>query len=80
MINAGAYTHTSIALRDAISGSGAAAVEVHISNVYAREPFRHHSILAPVCVGVICGFGVVSYHLGLDAVASVLRERAKPKH
>ena len=80
VINAGAYTHTSIALRDAISGSGAVAVEVHISNVYAREPFRHHSMLAPVCVGVICGFGVASYHLGLDAVASVLRERAKPKH
>ena len=80
VINAGAYTHTSIALRDAIAGSGALAVEVHISNVYAREPFRHHSMLAPVCVGVICGFGVVSYHLGLDAVSSVLRERAKPKH
>ena len=80
VLNAGAYTHTSVALRDAIAGSGAAAVEVHISNVYAREPFRHHSMLAPVCVGVICGFGIVSYHLGLDAVASVLRERAKPKH
>jgi 3-dehydroquinate dehydratase-2 len=80
VINAGAYTHTSVALRDAISGSGAATVEVHISNVYAREPFRHHSMLAPVCVGVICGFGAASYHLGMDAVASVLRERAKPKH
>jgi len=80
VINAGAYTHTSVALRDAISGSGAATVEVHISNVYARERFRHHSTLAPVCLGGICGFGIVSYHLGLDAVASVLRERAKPKH
>lgn len=79
VINAGAYTHSSIALRDAILGSGAAAVEIHISNVYAREPFRHRSMLAPVCAGVICGFGAMSYHLGLDAVLSVLRDRAKPK-
>jgi 3-dehydroquinate dehydratase-2 len=80
VINAGAYTHTSIALRDAISGSGAVTVEVHISNVYARDTFRHRSMLAPVCAGMICGFGVMSYHLGVDAVLALLRERAKPKH
>jgi len=57
VINAGAYTHTSLALRDAIGGSGAVTVEVHISNVYAREAFRHKSMIAPVCAGVICGSG-----------------------
>src|SRR5215216_5110682 len=75
VINAGAYTHTSLALRDAIGGSGAVTVEVHISNVYAREAFRHKSMIAPVCAGVICGFGPMSYALGLDAVISILRER-----
>ena len=75
VINAGAYTHTSVALRDAIAGSGAVTVEVHISNVYAREPFRHRSMIAPVCAGVICGFGPRSYSLGLDAVIAILRDR-----
>jgi 3-dehydroquinate dehydratase-2 len=76
VINAGAYTHTSVALRDAIAGSGAAAVEVHLSNVHAREAFRHHSYIAPVCAGVICGFGPQSYLLGFEAVLAVLQQRA----
>ena len=77
VINAGAYTHTSIALRDAIAGSGAPAVEIHLSNVHAREGFRHHSLIAPVCMGVIAGFGPQSYLLGLDAITQALRERAQ---
>jgi 3-dehydroquinate dehydratase II len=80
VVNAGAYTHTSVALRDAIAGSGAPTVEIHLSNVYARESFRHRSLLAPVCIGVICGFGPASYALGFDALVPVLRERAKPNN
>ena len=75
LINAGAYTHTSIALRDAITGSGATAVEIHLSNVYAREDFRHKSIIAPVCRGVICGFGTASYLLGFEAILPLLRRK-----
>lgn len=75
IINAGAYTHTSVALRDAIKGSEALAIEVHISNVHAREDFRHHSYMAPVCVGVICGFGVTSYDLAFDAIVPLLHKR-----
>lgn len=77
VINAGAYTHTSIALRDAIAGSGAPTVEIHLSNVHAREGFRHRSLIAPVSVGVICGFGSMSYLLGLEAVHRVMAERAQ---
>jgi len=76
VINAGAYTHTSVALRDAIRGTDALAIEVHVSNVHAREEFRHHSYMAPVCVGVICGFGVASYDLAFDAIVPLLQKRA----
>ncbi|MET3927122.1 type II 3-dehydroquinate dehydratase [Devosia sp. 2618] len=68
ILNAGALTHISIALRDAIAGADVTAIEVHITNVHAREEFRHRSVIAPVCEGVICGFGFRSYNLALDAL------------
>ncbi len=68
ILNAGGYTHTSVAIRDAIRAVPAPVVEVHISNVYAREDFRHHSMLSPVCRGVIAGFGLDSYRLALEAL------------
>lgn len=69
--NAGAYTHTSIALQDAIRAISIPVIEVHISNVHAREEFRHHSMIAPACKGVICGFGPTSYILALHALKSI---------
>lgn len=73
VVNAGAYTHTSIALRDALAGAGRPFVEVHLSNLQAREPFRHDSLLAPKAVGAIMGFGVDSYVLGLRGLVAHLR-------
>ncbi len=67
VLNAAAYTHTSIALRDAISAVGLPTIEIHLSNVHAREEFRHRSLIAPVCRGQITGFGVNSYLLALEA-------------
>ena len=70
ILNAGAYTHTSIAIHDAIKGSGARVIEVHLSNVHARESFRHHSHISAVAAGVIVGFGPLSYELALEALLS----------
>lgn len=72
LLNAGAYTHTSIALHDAIRATGVDLVEVHLSNVFARETFRHHSFISPVAKGVICGFGAQSYELAFDALLPYL--------
>lgn len=73
LVNAGAYTHTSIALRDALVGVGRPFVEVHLSNVFAREPFRHHSVLSDRAVGLVAGFGADSYLLALRALVAHLR-------
>ncbi len=69
VLNAGAYTHTSVALRDAIAGTGLPVVEVHVSNVHAREPFRHASYLSPVAAGLVVGFGVDGYPLAIAGLA-----------
>ncbi len=74
IINAGAYTHTSVALRDAIAAVNLPTVEVHLSNIYRREDFRHHSYIAPVAIGQISGFGAKSYLLGLQALVDLLRQ------
>jgi 3-dehydroquinate dehydratase II len=80
VINAGAYTHTSVALRDALVGVGKPFVEVHLSNVFAREPFRQHSYLSDRAVGLVAGFGVESYLLGLRALLAHLREAGRDIH
>ncbi len=71
VLNAAAYTHTSVALRDAIAAVGIPTIEIHLSNVHAREEFRHRSVIAPVCVGQITGFGANSYLLAMEAAVSV---------
>ena len=75
VINAGAYTHTSVALRDAIAAVNLPTVEVHLSNIYRREDFRHHSYIAPVVIGQISGFGAQSYLLGLQALVYYIRSQ-----
>ena len=74
MINAGAYSHYSLAIADALRATPAPAVEVHLSNVYSRELERHHSAIAPACVGVIAGFGLDSYRLAVEALDSMLND------
>ncbi len=76
LVNAAALTHTSVALRDALAGSGRPFVEVHLSNVFAREPFRHTSLLSDLAIGVIAGFRASSYLFGLDALIQHLRGSA----
>lgn len=73
ILNAAAYTHTSIALHDAVAAINTPVVEVHLSNVFAREEYRHHSYISDVAAGVICGFGATGYMLAVDAIASMLR-------
>jgi len=75
LINPAAYSHTSIAIRDAISSVSKPAVEVHISNIFVREEFRHHSYVAPACIGQISGFGAGSYLLGLRALVEHIKEK-----
>ncbi|MFH1858370.1 MAG: type II 3-dehydroquinate dehydratase, partial [Candidatus Omnitrophota bacterium] len=72
LLNPAAYTHTSVAIRDAVEACNLPVVEVHLSNIYAREKFRQHSLIAPVCVGQVSGFGAESYRLGLLACLTVL--------
>ena len=76
VLNAGAYTHTSVALHDAIKGTGVPLVELHISNVFAREPFRHHSHISSVARAVMCGWGVQGYALAIDGLAQWLPAHA----
>jgi 3-dehydroquinate dehydratase II len=73
LINAGAYTHTSVGLKDAIVAVNLPTIEIHLSNIYKREAFRHHSYLAPVAIGQISGFGAESYRLGLHALVNYLK-------
>jgi len=80
VVNAGAYSHTSLALRDAFAATSLLFVEVHLTNVYAREAERRHSMLAPAALGVICGFGALGYEYALRALVTTLRDRALRPH
>jgi 3-dehydroquinate dehydratase-2 len=78
-LNAAAYTHSSVAIRDAISAVGVPTIEIHLSNVHAREEFRHKSLIAPVCCGQIVGFGAGSYVLAVEASINVIESEKRPK-
>lgn len=73
ILNAGGYTHTSVAIRDAISGVQVPTVEIHLTNIHAREEFRHNSLISAVCIGQICGFGDYSYDLGFNSIINYLK-------
>ncbi len=75
IVNAGAFTHTSIAMLDALLACQVPSVEVHLSNIFTREPFRHHSYISKAVEGVICGFGALSYELAIEALARLIRDR-----
>lgn len=77
LINPGAYTHTSVAIRDALAAVEIPTVEVHLSNIYQREAFRHHSYIAPIAIGQISGFGAASYRLGLQALVDYLKSNIR---
>jgi 3-dehydroquinate dehydratase-2 len=73
VINAAAYTHTSVAIQDALKACGLPVIEVHLSNIYKREPFRHKSYISPVAAGVICGFGGFGYELAIEALVNIMK-------
>ena len=77
VINGAGYTHTSVALHDALKAVDMPTIEVHLSNIYKREPFRHHSYISPVAHGVICGFGVQSYELALEGLVGIFNSTGK---
>jgi 3-dehydroquinate dehydratase-2 len=79
LLNAAAYTHTSVALRDAVASAQVPTIEIHLSNIHAREEFRHRSMIAGVCVGSIAGFGMRSYLLGVEAAVNINEMRKPPK-
>jgi 3-dehydroquinate dehydratase-2 len=78
ILNAGGYTHTSVAIHDALRASGLPVIEVHLSNIFAREEFRHHSFVSPVAKCVICGLGPQGYTLALDALAAIIKPAKNP--